>query len=95
MKMFSATRDVRAKRDLLVHEADAERLRHGRRGDRDRVAVEADLAAVRAQDAVDDVHQRRLAGAVFAGERMDLAPAQFEVDAAQRMNRPEGLGSGW
>ena len=46
-----------------------------------------DLAGVRAQDAVDDIHQRRLAGAVFAGQRMDLAAAQFEAHAAQRADR--------
>ena len=63
----------------------------GRGGDRDGLAVEADLAAVGAQDAIDDVHQRRLAGAVLAGEGVDLALAQLELDAAQRVDRSERL----
>ena len=54
--------------------------------------IEADLAAVGPQNAVDDVHQRRLAGAVLAGEGVDLAPAQLEIDAAQRADRAERLG---
>ena len=44
-------------------------------------AVEADLAAVGPEDAVDDVHQRRLAGAVLAGDGVHLAAPELEVDA--------------
>ena len=82
-------RHVRAERDLLVDEADPEFLRAGRRGDLHRLAVQDDLATVGAQDAVDDVHQRRFPGAVLAGDGVHLAAAQLEVDAAQRLDRAE------
>ena len=42
-------------------------------GDRDRLALPADLALVGVQHAVDDLDQRRLAGAVLAEQRVDLA----------------------
>src|SRR5690554_3527835 len=74
-----------------MHEPDAQRLRHRRRPDHDRRAVEEDRAAVRCQYAVYHVHQRRLAGAVLSGKGMNLAPLQFEIDAAQGADRPEGL----
>ena len=38
----------------------------------DRLAVPADLARVGLQQAVDDLDQRRFAGAVLAEQRMDL-----------------------
>ena len=47
-------------------------------------AVEQDLAAVGRGQPVQDVHQRRLAGAVLAEQRMDLAGPDFEVDAVVR-----------
>ena len=47
------------------------------------------------QDAVDDVHQRRLARAVLAGDGVDLAAPQLEVDAAQRLDRAERLARRW
>ena len=84
-------RHVRAERDLLVDEADPEFLRPRRRGDLHRLAVQDDLAAVGAQDAVDDVHQRGFPGAVLAGDGVHLAAAQLEVDAAQRLDRAERL----
>ena len=74
-------RHVRTERDLLVDESDAEFLGAGRRGDLDRLAVEEDLAAVGPEDAVDDVHQRRLSRAVLAGDGVHLAAPQLEVDA--------------
>ena len=39
----------------------------------------------------DDLHQRRLAGAVLADETMDLAGEQREVDPAKRLDAAEGL----
>ena len=44
-----------------------------RRGDLHRLAVPADLAVVGPDGAVDDLHQRRLAGAVLAEDGVDLA----------------------
>ncbi len=89
-EMFSATEMSGAERDFLVHEADAELLRLFRRAIISALRPPTkDLAAIRLQDAVDDVHQRRLAGAVLAGERMDLALAQAEADVLQRLDRAE------
>jgi hypothetical protein len=41
----------------------------------DRLAVDEDLTVVRLVDAVDDVHERRLAGAVLSQEGVHLAAA--------------------
>ena len=46
-----------------------------------RLAIDQDLARVGHGEAVEDVHQRRLAGAVLAKQRMDLAWAHVEIDA--------------
>ena len=48
--------------------------------ERDGLAVQQDLARVRPVEAVEDVHQRRLAGAVLAEQRVHLAAADVEVD---------------
>ena len=58
----------------------------------DRLAVEQDLALVRHREPVEDVHQGRLAGAVLAEQRVDLAGAEVEVDARRWRGRP---GSAW
>ena len=42
-------------------------------------------------DAGDALDQRRLAGAVVADERHDLAVAHLEVDVGERLHRPERL----
>ena len=59
--------------ELLVHEGNARR--HGA-GDRERGmldAVDADRAFARRDDAAQDLHQRRFAGAVLADQRQHLA----------------------
>ena len=60
---------------------------------RDRLAVDLDRAGVGLQRAVEDLHERRLARAVLAGERVDLARPQLEVDAVERDAR-RGTPSG-
>ncbi len=55
-----------------------------RRGDGDALAVQEDLALVGVVEAVENVHQRRLAGAVLAEQRMHLSAAQVEVDVVVR-----------
>ena len=49
-------------------------------GDRDHLAVEQDLALIGCGEPVEDVHQRRLAGAVLAEQGVDLARADVEID---------------
>ena len=57
----------------------------------DLLAVEVDLAAVDRVDPGDALDQRRLAGAVVADERHDLARPYLEVDIRQRLHRAEAL----
>ena len=54
-------------------------------------AVEKHAAAVGAMDAHQDLHQRRLAGAVLAEQRVDLARQQVEIDPAEHLRLAEAL----
>ena len=53
--------------------------------------VEGDGARVGAVEAVEDVHEGRLAGAVAAEQAVDLVAPDREVDAAEGHDRPERL----
>jgi len=53
---------------------------------RDIASGKRDRALARARIPADRHHQRRLAGAVGADQRDDLAVSDFHVDAAQRGN---------
>ena len=70
----------RDQHEVLVHHADACPDRVLGRRERDGLAVDDDLSLVRPRQAVEDVHQRRLAGAVLAEQRVHLAAPQVEVD---------------
>jgi len=74
-----------------VHHRDALTLRVDDAIDRDFAAVAEDGAGIRLMDAAEDLHQRTLAGAILAGERMHLAGAKAEVDPAQHLDRAEAL----
>ena len=50
-----------------------------RSGEDDRLALPADFALARLQQAVEDLDERRLARAVFAEQRVDLAAAQMSM----------------
>src|SRR5690606_7215470 len=78
--------------EVLVHHADAEVDRVAGAADRDLLAVHEDLAGVGLLEPVEDLHQRRLAGAVLADQRVDLAPLDLEVDVVVREDEPEALG---
>ena len=54
--------------------------RGARRAELDWTPVDHDLALVGVVEPVQDVHQRRLAGAVLPEERVDLARAEIEAD---------------
>ena len=62
-----------------------------RRADRDRLAVDADLAGIRLVEAVEDRHQRRLAGAVLADDAVDRAALDREVHVLVGVNLAEAL----
>ena len=57
-----------------------------------RLAVDEDLALVRLQQPVEDVHQGRLAGAVLAEQGVDLARLDGEVDVVVGDQVAEALG---
>src|SRR5258707_55790 len=50
------------------------------------------VVAPRGVDAVQDLHQRRFAGTVLAEERVNLAAADAEIDAAQRLHAGKAFG---
>ena len=85
-------REDRDEHEMLVHHADAERDGIVRAVDRDRSAADEDLALIRPQQPVHDVHQRALARAVFAQERVDLAGTQVEADVIVGQRAGEGFG---
>ena len=74
-------RQDRDEHEVLVDHADAAPDGVIRAVDLDGLAVEQDLALVRHGQAVEDVHERRLAGAVLAEQRVDLAGPHVERDA--------------
>ena len=56
-----------------------------------RLAVEKDLACVAPDQPIDDVHQRRLSGAVLPKQGVNLAPFDDQVHAIVRPQAAEGL----
>ena len=66
---------------LLVDHADAGGERVARLLEIDRLAVDIDFARGQPDRARDRLAQRRLAGAVLADQRMDLAGKEIEIDA--------------
>jgi hypothetical protein len=52
----------------------------------DETAVEHDVAGRRRDHTGQDLHQRRLAGAVLAEQRGDLAAMDIEIDALERVD---------
>jgi hypothetical protein len=75
-----------------VDDADAQLLRVLGRGRLVRLATEEELALVGLVDAGQQLHQRRLAGAVLADQREHLAGAQVEVHVLERLDAGEALG---
>ena len=73
-------RHHRDEHEVLVHHPDPEVDRLVRGADPLRLPAHADLALVGVVEPVEDVHQRRLAGAVLAEERVHLAGPELEVD---------------
>ncbi len=85
--------DAQFRRDaeLLMHHADAGGQRIARRAEMDLLAVDAHAPGVGGMDAGDDLHHRALAGAVLAGQAMDLAGQQSEIDASKRLDAAKRL----
>ena len=81
--------EIREERGMLMNRGNAERPGGGRCEHVDRPAVVGDRAGVRRQRARDDAHECRLAGAVFADERVDLAAAHLQRRVGQRAHAGE------
>ena len=77
--------------EVLVDHADAGLDRVLRALDRRGLAVDQDLAAVGLVEAVEDVHQGRLAGAVLADDAVDRAGRDDQVDVAVGVDEAEAL----
>ena len=91
----------RDEHEVLVHHPDPALDRVLGRRERRLLPVEEDLPRVRVVEPVEDVHQRRLAGAVLAEQRMHLAGGDVEVDvvvgehAGEALGDPAELENGW
>ena len=85
-------RHDRNEHEVLMHHPDPCANGVTRRVERDRRPVEDDLARVRPVQAVEDVHQRRLARPVLAEERMHLAATEVEVDRVVGHDARKPLG---
>src|ERR1700722_3398755 len=83
--------EVVAQREVLVNGRDAEAGRVLRRVQVDLLALPEHLAVIRRVDAGHAFDQRGLARAVVAEQRGDLSGRDVEVDAVQRLDRPEVL----
>ncbi len=83
-------RKIGGERRLLVDDRDAARCRDPRVVALLRLAADQDLAGVARDLAGQDAHQRRLAGAILAEQRMDLAGLDVEVDGLQGPHPSEG-----
>jgi hypothetical protein len=85
--------DAEALDELVVLVDHADAMPHGllRRGRPVGAPVDLHRAGVRRQDAGDDLHQGGLARAVLSEDRVDLAGVAVEIDAAHRLEQPEGL----
>ncbi len=77
--------------ELLMHHADAGGKRIAGRAEMDLPAFDAHASGIGRVDAGDDFHHRALASAVLAGETMDLAGVQREVDIPKRLDAAKRL----
>ena len=82
-------RQVRREHDLLVNQNDAAPLRIDRALQLDQRTVELDRATGGLEMPAEHLHQRRLAGAVLADDRVDLAGAHADRDIAKNLDRAE------
>ena len=82
----------RDEHEVLVHHADAGAHRVAGTLEVLHDIVEQDHAVVGAVEPVEDVHQRRLAGAVLTEETVDLSRLDDEVDVVVRDEGAEPLG---
>jgi hypothetical protein len=78
--------------EVLVDHADAGSDRVARAAERHRPVVNQDLALVGLVEPVQDIHERRLAGAVLAEQPVNLTGLHEQVDVLVRDHAREALG---
>src|SRR5690606_6916106 len=79
---------------LLVDRANAKRLRFRHVAGLDLRPVQHDAASVAGVNAGQDLDERRLAGAVFAEQRVDLSAVEREVYVVERGDAEKALADG-
>mgnify|MGYP004539577103 CR=1 FL=1 len=79
------------KRKLLKHDADAGIDRFVVVTEMTQLAIDPDLAFARLENAAQDLHQRRLAGAVFSEKGMNLARLDGQIHAVQDLYLAEAF----
>ena len=72
--------EIVEQREVLEHHADAARARLGRTGEDHLLALPAHFAVARLDQSIDRLDQRRLPGAVFAKQRVNLLRPDVDVD---------------
>ena len=77
--------------EFLMDDGDAGRFGLAHVGKRSEVAIDANLTVVARIDAGEDLHQRRLAGAVLAHQGVNFAAPQFEPDIRQGRDAAEAF----
>ena len=91
-KQIGGDVEARHEVELLEDGGDARGLRGARIVEADGPPLQKHLARIGSEDAGEDVHERRLAGAVLTEQRMNLAALEVEIDAAQSLHAAEMLG---
>ncbi|MND74977.1 hypothetical protein D3C80_665850 [compost metagenome] len=84
-------RQIRRQQYFLMHENDAAMFGIHRPAERNGCAIDEDFTARRLFIARQQLHQRRLAGAVLADDGVHLAGAHRDLYILQNLNRPEGF----
>jgi hypothetical protein len=72
--------------ELLVHHRDPEPLRMSRIAKPHRLPLDVDRAVARTLELREQLHQRRLSGAVLSGHRVDFAGANVEAHGLERLH---------
>ena len=77
--------------EFLMHHADAERDRVFRAAEAHRFAIDQNFSGVHRVEAVENLHQRAFAGAVFAEQRVNFARLNRQIDVVVREHAGEAL----
>ena len=85
--------EMRRDRELLIHHHDTRATRVGGIARRERLTIELHLSGIRRVHAGENSHERALAGAVFADERVHFACGNLEFHTGERNRSAEALAN--